>query len=328
VTSKQVIGLCGPEGAGKSTVAQLLCVYAGADVVPFAAPLKRMLETVPGIEPRHLYGGPADKAEALGVLGGKSAREAMQTLGTEWGRRCIDDGFWVRAWRGAVDAVLAPVVVADDVRFANEAETIRETGGVVICVVRSMNDFQRAPRHPSENFAAVPADWVLINDRDPETLRTKLFALLDLCFTRTNSPERDGSPDDPPPRTMWGCLPTGWDWARAPNLSELATRLAPIASPLYAPPSCAESGARRFTDSVMYLARCMWWTAVDCLRSEAARWSRPMSEPNSPTWPNTSGDVAALSSSMNAITSKTPEATAPFGSFLEVWRARGNVSSA
>ncbi len=39
------------------------------------------------------------KAKPCSLLAGKTPRHAMQTLGTEWGRNCIGDGFWINLWR-------------------------------------------------------------------------------------------------------------------------------------------------------------------------------------------------------------------------------------
>lgn len=66
-------------------------------------------------------------------------REALQTLGTEWGRGCHIDT-WIRlAMRRAtnlLNANAAPLIVLTDVRFINEARVIKETGGHIWRVVR------------------------------------------------------------------------------------------------------------------------------------------------------------------------------------------------
>ena len=63
----RIIGIVGPEGAGKTTVARILEGVHGYKRVPFAGPLKKMIAAL-GVEPRHLYGTPADKAEPLAIL--------------------------------------------------------------------------------------------------------------------------------------------------------------------------------------------------------------------------------------------------------------------
>jgi len=51
-------------------------------------------------------------------------------LGTEWGRKLIDDGIWVSATMKR--AVNGGKVVITDVRFPNEKAAIEKVGGVVI----------------------------------------------------------------------------------------------------------------------------------------------------------------------------------------------------
>lgn len=170
----RVVGLCGPEGVGKSTVAKILADAYGAEIRPFAGPLKAMLLTL-GIPERHAYGTPEDKAEPLPILGGKTFRQAAQTLGTEWGRE-IDPDLWVRAWRLKADPVVGPIV-ADDLRFANELAAVRALGGETICVVRSLKDFDRKPKHASEDFAALKPRWVLLNSGTVESLRESVVGL-------------------------------------------------------------------------------------------------------------------------------------------------------
>lgn len=170
-----LIGLCGPEGAGKSASASFLRRVYGAEICPIAAPLKDMLYAL-RIDHKHLYGSQKDKDEPLALFNGRSARYAMQKLGTEYGRAFFGDDFWVNAWAASLkDADPdAQFIVADDVRFANESDAITSRGGIVICVVRSAVDFNRVPQHASEDFAAVPRNVVIINDGDINRLETRL----------------------------------------------------------------------------------------------------------------------------------------------------------
>jgi hypothetical protein len=133
-----IVGLTGLKHSGKSTVARAF-ETAGFKCVPFAAPMRAMLAAL--LEIRHvdpriayaaLYGDL--KESHLGALGGRSARHALQTLGTEWGRNLMHPDFWVEAWRDAIRT--EPLVIADDVRFPNEAQIVRALGGRVIRIAR------------------------------------------------------------------------------------------------------------------------------------------------------------------------------------------------
>ena len=167
----KIIGLAGPEGAGKTTVARILEGCHGYSRVPFAAPIKKMIRAL-GVDWRHTNGTPEEKAAPLAIFGGKSARHAMQTLGTEWGRQCIGPDFWCGAW--AAEAARHDLIVADDVRFPNEADRVRAMGGVVWCIVRSHDDLRRVPQHASEDFAAVRADEIIVNNGTIAALEEKL----------------------------------------------------------------------------------------------------------------------------------------------------------
>jgi hypothetical protein len=60
----------------------------------------------------------------------------MQTLGTDWGRKLIDENLWVEAAFGIIGQDKEHNWVFDDVRFLNEYEAIRRAGGEVWKVVR------------------------------------------------------------------------------------------------------------------------------------------------------------------------------------------------
>ncbi len=125
-----VIALTGLAGSGKSTASKYLVEKHGYQLVKFAGPLKDMLRAI-GLGEGHIEG--AHKETELAMLSGHTPRRAMQTLGTEWGRKCMGDYFWINLWRSRVDSALAfgGRVVVDDCRFPNEAAEVRKLGGVV-----------------------------------------------------------------------------------------------------------------------------------------------------------------------------------------------------
>lgn len=156
-----VIGLKGPEGAGKSTVAKMIHNRYGGDIIPFAAPLKNMLEAL-GVPAINLYGSPEDKLKPLPILCGKSARVGLQTLGTEWGRDLIGDTIWTTAWLHTAARSKAPVIVADDARFESEVNAIRSLGGVIIEVAPEKENRDEA-LHRSQHYWKLPTDYRIEN---------------------------------------------------------------------------------------------------------------------------------------------------------------------
>ena len=125
-----ILALSGPAGSGKSTAAAYLA-DKGYTLIKFAGPLKAMCQAI-GFTDWHLEGD--GKERPLDWLQGKSPRQFMQLLGTEFGRDCIGPHFWVGLWERAALEVLdgGGRVVCDDCRFANEADAVRKLGGVVV----------------------------------------------------------------------------------------------------------------------------------------------------------------------------------------------------
>lgn len=127
----RVVALTGAAGSGKSTAADYLIRHHGYERVKFAGPLKDMCRAI-GLTDSQIEG--ERKEEPAAMLSGRTPRHAMQTLGTEWGRKCMGDDFWVNLWLSRVNAILAfdGRVVVDDLRFPNEAEAVRSLGGIII----------------------------------------------------------------------------------------------------------------------------------------------------------------------------------------------------
>jgi len=142
-----LIGLHGKAGAGKDTVAEHLFHRHGFARISFAGPLKDML-IVFGVN-RSLMNG-ADKEKVIDWIG-KSPRQLMQTLGTEWGRGQIADDIWIRHAAHRMDVMrrISPHIVFTDVRFENEAAWIRSQGGQIWHVLRKLPE-NVTPMHLSE----------------------------------------------------------------------------------------------------------------------------------------------------------------------------------
>ena len=170
-----MVGICGLAGSGKSTLAKLLTKRAGYYRIPFAAPLKSMLAAI-GLSEEEINGNL--KEEPCERLCGKTPREAMQLLGTEWGRELIGPNLWLNAWQS--DAAMWPLVVADDVRFPNEADAVRRFGGIVIEIARPGAGSKVAPKHASEVPIAAP-DYRLANTGDEAELWRKFCEIADGC---------------------------------------------------------------------------------------------------------------------------------------------------
>lgn len=127
----RLIGLTGPAGCGKDTVAGHLVAKHGYIKLSFAEPIKDALCAMFGWAPDRLLD--REWKETVLPLYGKSPRQLMQTLGTEWGRNLIHPELWMLILQERIVALEQSCVfrgaVISDVRFENEASMIREQGG-------------------------------------------------------------------------------------------------------------------------------------------------------------------------------------------------------
>ena len=139
-----IIGLTGFKGCGKSTVAQIMEERLGYKIRSFATPIKDMLRAM-GLSHEELY-DPKTKEVVIEDFG-KSPREMMQTLGTEWGRMLVSSDIWVTGLMRQVND--EDNYVIDGVRFPNEAAAIHARGGKVVRVVRP-TDSSKSDSHISE----------------------------------------------------------------------------------------------------------------------------------------------------------------------------------
>lgn len=141
-----IIGLTGRKGCGKSSVANIFRDRLGYEILSFASPIKDMLRVL-GLGDAELN-DPTIKEIVLDEYG-KSPRELMQILGTEFGRDLIDPRIWVTALEKRIEAGTDYVI--DDVRFPNEAEMIHARGGKVVRIYRPAQEEEAEDRHISES---------------------------------------------------------------------------------------------------------------------------------------------------------------------------------
>lgn len=162
----RLIGIAGRAGSGKNTVAAMI---PGAAVVQLADPLYAALSVMLGI-PEPILRLRAFKEREIPGLG-KTPRQLLQTLGTEWGRDLIRNDVWVAMLERRLaqfQAAGVEAVVVADVRFENEADWVRQRGGEVWHVYRATD----ADEHVSERGIKVrDGDRVIDNSGTLDELR-------------------------------------------------------------------------------------------------------------------------------------------------------------
>lgn len=177
-----VIGLMGHAGSGKSTAAAILARDFGYVRLKFAGPLKSMMRAL-GLGDDEIEG--SLKEQPCALLGGKSPRYAMQTIGHEWGRLCMGEEFWSGLGYESACRVLdeGGRVVFDDVRYENEARAIRRLGGQVIGL-RRPGAACLGGGHASEAMAFDP-DGRVLNDGPEDVLAHRLAGAIRRLGTGT-----------------------------------------------------------------------------------------------------------------------------------------------
>lgn len=144
----RIIGLIGKKRSGKDTFGGELVNAAGFTRVAFADPLRQAaLALDPFVGRPALPGELAPQrdvrlSEVIGTIGWEKAkdfvpevRRTLEAFGTD-SIRALDDSFWVRMAVEKIQETNGPVVVTD-VRFPNEADKIRELGGLVVRIIRT-----------------------------------------------------------------------------------------------------------------------------------------------------------------------------------------------
>ncbi|MEU6959621.1 hypothetical protein [Streptomyces chrestomyceticus] len=179
-----LIGFAGAARSGKDTAASFL-VEHGWQRKAFADPVRDMLYALnPDLRDPSGFLGVADLAERVDTYGWEKVkrvhpevRRYLQRLGTEAGREVLGADVWVNALFRDCEEWDTPVVITD-VRFPNEAEAIRNHGGVVVNILRPSRAPIAAADHISEN-ALVDYDFdvTVLNSGTLEGLRASVLAV-------------------------------------------------------------------------------------------------------------------------------------------------------
>ena len=169
-----LIGITGKAHAGKDTVADMIARESTSRQIAFASPIKEAFKAIFGFHPDDFSEGKEAQVPGFDF----TIREALQTLGTEWGRNLQHDIWLQIALNKYHGSLVFPYkyVLITDVRFDNEADLIRANNGIVVEVRRTAAETVAA--HSSENGLTDKADFTLCNDGTLEQLEEKVKEML------------------------------------------------------------------------------------------------------------------------------------------------------
>lgn len=176
-----LLGLSGYAQSGKDTVATVLIEKYGFTRIAFADIIRTSLYTLNPIIGLDSNGQPITLVSSVDKLGWDKAkldpevRRLLQIFGTEIGRTLLGSDIWVDLALKNLDPTVDYVVT--DVRFPNEAQAIKDKGGLIWRVSRpSVNAVNQ---HLSEMaLAEHKFDAYISNDADLAHLRAQVDKLL------------------------------------------------------------------------------------------------------------------------------------------------------
>lgn len=172
----KIVGLTGLKGSGKDTAAQVLKA-AGYEEVKMAAGLKGMIRSflyyqgVDSLEVERMIEGDLKEEPSI-YLGGKSPREFMQLLGTEFGRKMIDEDLWVDAWRRRVAGL--DKTITTDIRFPNEAKALEDAGGKLFRIERDTDTNEYSLHESEKHIPNLPVAAIIDNHGTVEELHSEM----------------------------------------------------------------------------------------------------------------------------------------------------------
>lgn len=154
----KLFGLAGLGRTGKDTVGNYLCGAHDFHKYAFADPIKKAASEMFGLPLDLFYDDGVRDREAVNTFWGYSPRQMIQMLGTEGGRDLFRKDIWIK--RGEIEwsnfcakNSNKKGMVFTDVRFENEADMIRATGGNIIHVFR--DNAGKVNNHISESGIVV-----------------------------------------------------------------------------------------------------------------------------------------------------------------------------
>lgn len=182
-----MIGVMGEIGCGKSTLVSYLSSKFNYTEYMFAGPLKEIAVCL-GFDKQDVYGTQEDKAR-INPFWGVSGRRFMQIFGTEVCRNYlgevipemkVDNTIWCKLFEKYVSENIDKRIIASDVRFIDESDTIRKYEGLIIKILRSNNQVDsNIQKHISEQgHNSISPNVIIINNDSLDMFFYKIRTIL------------------------------------------------------------------------------------------------------------------------------------------------------
>lgn len=183
---KFLLGIKGKIGAGKTESAKILKKHFPSMEYAMADPIKQ-IGRILGFSDEELYGTQKQKLQK-NKYWGISSREFLQTFGTEVCRNFLPtvipqmNNIWVRNFEIFCQKNQGNNIIVSDVRFLDEAASIKKLGGIIIEVQRpdlKSADVLSHNIHQSETEQdQIESDYLIMNNSTIKHLQEELIKVV------------------------------------------------------------------------------------------------------------------------------------------------------
>ena len=192
-----IIGLCGAQGSGKDTVANILISEYGFVKLTFASTLKDFVAILFTC-PRDLLEGLTEESRlwretvddfwsAKLNIPNFTPRKSLQMIGTDLFRIHFNNDIWISIVENKIGAILKnnpnTNIVISDCRFTNEFTLIKQfPDSYIIMILREKNSTNKIAHSSETEWVNYNFDAILQNDNSIDDLKSNLKSLLSSRF--------------------------------------------------------------------------------------------------------------------------------------------------
>ena len=161
-----LIGLIGNKRVGKSTFADYIVDNKGFKTIAFADPIKEGVKIMFDLTEEQVNG---DLKEVVDKRWGLTPRQFLQTVGTDLCRNTFGQDVWIKRMKMEIEKKMSEKsdIIVSDIRFPNEAEAVKEMGGILIKIENPRIQKPNDSGHISEKLIdQIKYDKLIINDKN------------------------------------------------------------------------------------------------------------------------------------------------------------------
>lgn len=179
-----IIGVTGKKQSGKSLMANYLKKYNFVEL-SFAEPIKEICKILFNFTDDQMNG---QLKEIIDENWNVTPRKCMQFIGTELFRNqlnkliCdIGEDIWMKIVYQKIKKLLGNNIIISDVRYQNEADMIKNCGGIIIKIQRNYDISDISDIHSSEQNEII-FDHIIMNDKTQMEFYSEIEALMNMLF--------------------------------------------------------------------------------------------------------------------------------------------------